>query len=52
MDATLDSTLPVDEAQAGSFDVLFVVEGHGPMQDLAVDPSIGPLMSPDTAPGR
>ena len=32
-------------AQAASFDVVFVVGGHGPMQDLAVDPSIGPLLA-------
>lgn len=40
----LGSTVPLEVAQAAFFDVLFVVGGHGPMQDLAVDPSIGPLM--------
>jgi putative intracellular protease/amidase len=40
----LASTLPLEEAQASDYDVLFVPGGHGPMQDLAVDPSIGPLM--------
>lgn len=43
-EALLDSTLPLEDAEAASFDVIFVVGGHGPMQDLAVDPSIGPLM--------
>lgn len=41
----LDSTLPLERARAEDFDVLFAVGGHGPMQDLAVDPSIGPLMA-------
>ena len=40
----LGSTLPLEKADAASYDVLFAVGGHGPMQDLAVDPSIGPLM--------
>ncbi len=40
----LSSTLPLEDAQAADYDVLFSVGGHGPMQDLAVDPSIGPLM--------
>jgi len=40
----LASTLPLEQAQAVDYDVLFVAGGHGPMQDLAVDPSVGPLM--------
>jgi putative intracellular protease/amidase len=40
----LASTLPLEQAHATDYDVLFVAGGHGPMQDLPVDPSIGPLM--------
>lgn len=40
----LASTLPLEQAQAADYDAIFVAGGHGPMQDLAVDPSIGPLM--------
>lgn len=40
----LASTLALEQAQAADYDVIFVAGGHGPMQDLAVDPSIGPLM--------
>jgi putative intracellular protease/amidase len=43
-EALLDSTLRLEDADAASFDVVFVVGGHGPMQDLAVDPWIGLLM--------
>lgn len=40
----LSSTLALEQAQADDYDVLFVAGGHGPMQDLAVDAAIGPLM--------
>ncbi|MCW2983760.1 MAG: hypothetical protein JWR63_1330 [Conexibacter sp.] len=43
--ATLSSTLPLEDADPASFDVVFVVGGHGPMQDLAVHPAIGPLLA-------
>jgi putative intracellular protease/amidase len=41
----LNAPLKLKEARAASFDVIFVVGGHGPMQDLAVDPFIGPLLA-------
>ena len=40
----LDRPLALAEVDAAEFDVMFVVGGHGPMQDLAVDPDIGGLM--------
>jgi putative intracellular protease/amidase len=41
----LGATLSLADAQASDFDVIFLVGGHGPMQDMAVDPSIGPLLA-------
>lgn len=40
----LGAAVPLETVRAGSYDVIFVVGGHGPMQDLAVDPFIGPLL--------
>ena len=37
------AALPV--AAIRRFDVVFVVGGHGPMQDLAVDPAISDLLN-------
>ena len=42
--AQLDSPLVLSEVDPADFDVMFVVGGHGPMQDLAVDPDVGALM--------
>ena len=33
----------LEDATPGQYDVLFVVGGHGPMQDLAVHPTLGDL---------
>lgn len=33
----------LEDATPGQYDVLFVVGGHGPMQDLAVHPTLGEL---------
>ena len=41
----LASPLALSDVGPSDFDVLFVVGGHGPMQDLAVDPDIGSLMA-------
>lgn len=41
----LDRPLALSDADPAQFDVMFVVGGHGPMQDLAVDPDIGGLMA-------
>ena len=40
----LEDTLALGGIDRADFDVMFVVGGHGPMQDLAVDPDIGRLM--------
>ena len=40
----LENTLVLGDVDPSNFDVMFVVGGHGPMQDLAVDPDIGRLM--------
>lgn len=41
----LGSAVALEEAEASQYDAVFVVGGHGPMQDLAVDPSIGALLA-------
>jgi putative intracellular protease/amidase len=41
----LDNPLALADVDAGDYDAMFVVGGHGPMQDLAVDPDIGGLMA-------
>jgi putative intracellular protease/amidase len=43
--AQFDKPLVLGDVDPGDFDVMFVVGGHGPMQDLAVDPDIGGLMA-------
>jgi putative intracellular protease/amidase len=40
----LDNPLVLGDVDPAAYDVMFVVGGHGPMQDLAVDPDIGRLM--------
>lgn len=40
----LKSALRIEDVKPNDFDVVFVVGGHGPMQDLAVDPHIGGLL--------
>jgi putative intracellular protease/amidase len=40
----LDKPLVLGEVNPAGYDVMFVVGGHGPMQDLAVDPDIGGLI--------
>ena len=41
----LATTAKLEEVQAGSYDAVFVVGGHGPMQDLAVHPTFGDFLS-------
>jgi putative intracellular protease/amidase len=41
----LDRPLVLGEVNPADFDVMFVVGGHGPMQDLAVDPDVGALIA-------
>lgn len=40
----LDKPLVLGDLNPVGYDVMFVVGGHGPMQDLAVDPDIGGLI--------
>jgi putative intracellular protease/amidase len=40
----LADTLVLADVDPADYDAIFVVGGHGPMQDLAVDPNIGPLL--------
>lgn len=44
-EAALTTTVKLEEVQAGSYDAVFVVGGHGPMQDLAVHPSFGDFLA-------
>ena len=44
--------LPLDEADEGAFDLVFYPGGHGPMEDLAVDPVSGALLTRRLASGR
>ena len=45
VEAALTTTVKLEEEQAGSYDAVFVVGGHGPMQDLAVHPSFGDFLA-------
>ena len=45
MEAVLATPVKLEDVQAGSYDAVFVVGGHGPMQDLAVHPSFGDLLA-------
>jgi putative intracellular protease/amidase len=41
----LENTTPLADLDPAALDVVFVVGGHGPMQDLAVDPDISALFN-------
>ena len=41
----LSAPLKLEDLKPGSYDVIFVVGGHGPMQDLAVHPTFGDLLA-------
>ena len=45
LSAQFDQPLALADVDPAEFVVMFVVGGHGPMQDLAVDPDIGGLMA-------
>ena len=45
MKSKLESRGALGSIDPADFDVLFIVGGHGPMQDLAVDPDIGGLIA-------
>jgi putative intracellular protease/amidase len=40
----LTSPMPVEDISPDQFDVIFLVGGHGPMQDIAVYSTIGPVL--------
>lgn len=42
-DALFKAALTLEEVKAQDYDIVFQVGGHGPMQDLAVHPTIGKL---------
>jgi putative intracellular protease/amidase len=41
----LRAAVPIDSVDPLAFDVVFVPGGHGPMEDLAVDPATGRLLT-------
>jgi len=45
MKSKLESSNALGRIDPADFDVMFIVGGHGPMQDLAVDPDIGGLIA-------
>ena len=42
--AELDAPLTLEDVEPDHYDVVYVVGGHGPMQDLAVHPTLGDLL--------
>jgi len=45
LEGVLSTTVRLEDADPASYDVVFVVGCHGPMQDLAVDPHIGDFLA-------
>jgi putative intracellular protease/amidase len=45
LDDVLGAPLKLEDVRPGQYDVLFIVGGHGPMQDLAVHPTIGDVLA-------
>ena len=43
--STLKMPLKLEDVKPGQYDVVFIIGGHGPMQDLAVHPTIGDLLA-------
>lgn len=43
--SVLSAPLALEDVAPGKYDVLFIVGGHGPMQDLAVNPVIGDVLA-------
>jgi putative intracellular protease/amidase len=43
-ESALQAPMPLEDVNPADFDIVFVVGGHGPMQDLAVDPDIGGIL--------
>jgi putative intracellular protease/amidase len=45
VESQLERPLTLSDVDPTQFEVMFVVGGHGPMQDLAVDPDVGGLIA-------
>jgi putative intracellular protease/amidase len=45
LEGVLSTPVKLEDADPAAYAVVFVVGGHGPMQDLAVDPHIGNLLA-------
>lgn len=45
VDSELSAPLRLEDVTAEMFDVIFLVGGHGPMQDMAVHPTLGTLLA-------
>jgi putative intracellular protease/amidase len=45
LEGALAAPLKLEDVRAGSHDVVFLVGGHGPMQDMAVHPTVGDLLT-------
>jgi putative intracellular protease/amidase len=45
LDTILSAPVKLEDVEPGRYDVVFLVGGHGPMQDLAVHPSIGDVLA-------
>ncbi len=45
LDTILSAPLKLEDIEPGRYDVVFLVGGHGPMQDLAVHPTIGDVLA-------
>jgi putative intracellular protease/amidase len=43
-EADLAAPLKLEDVEPGRYDIVFVVGGHGPMQDLAVHPTLGGVL--------
>jgi putative intracellular protease/amidase len=43
--AALNAPARLEDMRAEDFDIVFIVGGHGPMQDLAVHPTLGDLLA-------
>ena len=44
IDDVIDAPLRLEDVDPADYDVVFLVGGHGPMQDLAVHPTLGALL--------
>ncbi len=45
VDSLLSAPLRLEDVKSEAYDVVFLVGGHGPMQDMAVHPTVGKLLA-------